>query len=48
MEKRGIDWSGNMSANFWMLVLLKALTAPIFVFEKIFPIGIQIVVVEKK
>ena len=48
MEKRGIDWSGDMATNFWMLVLLKVLTAPIFVFEKIFPMGIQIVVVEKK
>ena len=48
MEKKGVDWSGNMSNHFWMLVLLKVATFPIFAFEKVFPMGIQIVVVEKK
>jgi 2-polyprenyl-3-methyl-5-hydroxy-6-metoxy-1,4-benzoquinol methylase len=48
MEKKGIDWSGDMSNHFWKLVLLKVITAPIFVFEKLVPLGIQIVVVEKK
>ncbi|MFE3866947.1 class I SAM-dependent methyltransferase [Flavobacterium sp. LS2P90] len=48
MEKKGIDWSGNMSNHFWMLVLLKVITSPIFVFEKLFPLGVQILVVEKK
>jgi hypothetical protein len=47
MEKKGIDWSGNMSNHFWMLVLLKVITAPIFLFEKLFPLGVQILVVEK-
>jgi hypothetical protein len=37
-----------MSTHFWMLVLLKAVTSPIFVFEKLFPLGVQILVVEKK
>jgi hypothetical protein len=37
MEK-GIDWSGNMSNHFLMLVLLKVVTSPIFVFEKLFPL----------
>ncbi len=48
MEKKGIDWSGNMSNQFWMLVLLKVITFPFFAFEKIIPLGIQILVVEKK
>jgi predicted SAM-dependent methyltransferase len=48
MEKKGIDWSGNMSNHFWMLVFLKVITSPIFVFEKLFPLGVQILVVEKK
>ncbi|MBC7440008.1 MAG: class I SAM-dependent methyltransferase, partial [Flavobacterium sp.] len=48
MQKKEVDWSGNMAANFWMLVLLKVVTAPIFAFEKLFPMGIQIVVIEKK
>lgn len=48
MQKKGIDWSGSMSNHFWMLVLLKVVTFPIFAFEKLFPMGIQIVVVEKK
>jgi SAM-dependent methyltransferase len=48
MEKKGVDWSGNMANNFWRLVFLKVVTAPIFAFEKLFPLGIQILVVEKK
>jgi SAM-dependent methyltransferase len=48
MEKKGITWSGTMANHFWMLVLLKVITLPFFVFEKLFPMGIQIVVVEKK
>jgi hypothetical protein len=48
MQKKGIDWSGSMSSHFWMLVLLKVVTYPIFAFEKLVPMGIQIVVVEKK
>ena len=47
MQKNGIDWSGSMSNHFWPLVLLKVVTFPIFAFEKLFPMGIQIVVVEK-
>ncbi len=48
MEKKGIDWSGSMAQNFWMLVFLKVITFPIFIFEKLFPLGIQIVIIEKK
>jgi hypothetical protein len=45
MEK-GIDWSGNMSNHFWMLVLLKVVTS-LFLYLKTIPLGVQIVVVEK-
>lgn len=48
MEKKGINWSGNMENNFWTLVFLKIITFPVFMFEKLFPLGIQILVVEKK
>ena len=48
MEKNRIDWSGNMSNHFWKLVFLKIISAPVFAFEKLFPMGIQILVVEKK
>ena len=48
MEKKGINWSGNMAPNFWMLVFLKVITLPIFLFEKLIPLGIQILIVEKK
>jgi SAM-dependent methyltransferase len=48
MEKKRINWSGSMSHHFWALVVLKVVTYPIFAFEKLFPMGIQIVVVEKK
>jgi 2-polyprenyl-3-methyl-5-hydroxy-6-metoxy-1,4-benzoquinol methylase len=48
MQKKDIDWSGNMSDHFWMLVLLKVVTAPVFAFEKLFPMGVQILVVEKR
>ncbi|MBC7413216.1 MAG: class I SAM-dependent methyltransferase [Bacteroidia bacterium] len=47
MEKKCIHWSGNMANNFWNLVLLKIITYPIFAFEKLFPMGIQILVIEK-
>lgn len=48
MEKKGINWSGNMENNFWTLVFLKIITFPVFMFEKLSPLGIQILVVEKK
>jgi len=48
MEKKGISWSGNMEPEFWPLVGLKVLTFPFFIFEKLVPFGIQILVVEKK
>jgi len=48
MQKKGVDWSDSMSNHFWPLVLLKVVKSPIFAFEKLFPMGIQIVIVEKK
>jgi SAM-dependent methyltransferase len=48
MQKKGVDWSGSMSKHFWSLVFLKVITFPIFAFEKLVPMGVQIVVVEKK
>ncbi len=48
MQKKGVDWSGSMSNHFWSLVFLKVITIPIFAFEKLIPMGVQIVVVEKK
>lgn len=48
MQEKGVDLTGSMSSHFWMLVFLKVVTAPLFAFEKLFPMGIQIVVVEKK
>lgn len=48
MEKKGINWAGNMESEFWPLVCLKILTWPIFIFEKYLPFGIQTLVVEKK
>ena len=46
-KKKGVDWSGNMSTHFWSLVFLKVVTFPIFAFEKLVPMGVQIVIVEK-
>ena len=48
MEKKGVNWSGNMAPKFWMLVFLKVITFPVFIFEKLYPMGVQILVVEKK
>ncbi len=48
MEKKGINWSGDMAIHFWKLVFLKIITFPVFIFEKLFPLGIQILIVEKK
>ena len=48
MEKKGINWSGNMESNFWRLVFLKVVTYPFFIFEKVVPLGVQILIVEKK
>lgn len=48
MERKRINWANNMEAHFWPLVALKITSWPIFLFEKLVPMGIQLVVVEKK
>ena len=48
MEKKKIDWSGSMESEFWPLVFLKIISSPFFLFERIFPMGIQLIILEKK
>lgn len=48
MEKKKCDWAGNMQPEFWPLVTLKIVTFPIFLFEKWIPMGIQLVIFQKK
>jgi SAM-dependent methyltransferase len=47
-EKRKINWGMSMQSHFWPLVALKVITFPIFLFEKIIPMGIQLIILEKK
>lgn len=48
MEKKKCDWSGAMDREFWPLVFLKIISFPFFIFEKTLPMGIQLIVLEKK
>jgi len=48
MEKKGINWSKSMEKEFWPLVFLKVVTFPIFIFEKAMPMGVQLLIIEKK
>ena len=48
MEKKNIDWSARMDSEFWPLVVLKIFTFPFFLFEKFIPMGIQLIILEKK
>lgn len=48
MEKKQIDWSSPMEKEFWPLVLLKVVSMPLFLFEKLIPMGIQLLVIEKR
>jgi SAM-dependent methyltransferase len=48
MEKKGINWSANMEPEFWPLVFLKVISFPVFLFERVFSFGVQILVAEKK
>ena len=48
MEEKNIDWSSSMEVEFWRLVFLKIISFPFFLFEKFIPMGIQIIIVEKK
>ncbi len=46
-QKRKTNWSGNMENYFWSLVMFKILLAPLFLFEKFIPFGIQTVIIQK-
>jgi len=48
MEKKQINWSNSMEKEFWPLVFLKIVSFSFFIFEKVFPMGIQLLVIEKK
>ncbi len=48
MEQQQINWSDSMESKFWPLAFLKTVSFPFFLFEKFFPMGIQLVVIEKK
>jgi len=48
MEQQNINWSQNMETHFFKLVFLKIVTFPFFVLKSFFPLGIQILIVEKK
>ena len=48
MEKKKSDWSGSMEGEFWPLVFLKIISFPYFIFEKAVPMGIQLIILEKK
>lgn len=48
MEKKKCNWAGSMEKEFWPLVFLKVISFPLFIFEKFFPMGIQLLVLEKK
>lgn len=48
MEKKKINWSSSMDGEFWPLVFLKIVSFPFFLFERVFPMGIQLIILEKK
>jgi len=48
MEQKQINWSDSMEKEFWPLVFLKIISFHFFIFEKVFPMGIQLLVIEKK
>lgn len=47
-EKQKINWSISMENQFWELVFFKILLFPIFLFERILPMGVQLLVIQKK
>jgi SAM-dependent methyltransferase len=47
MERKQINWSASMAPEFWPLVFLKIATAPFFLLEKFFPMGLQLLVIKK-
>jgi 2-polyprenyl-3-methyl-5-hydroxy-6-metoxy-1,4-benzoquinol methylase len=48
MEKKNVDWAGSMQGEFWSLVFLKVISFPFFLFERFVPMGIQLIVFEKR
>jgi len=48
MEQKQINWSDSMEKEFWPLVFLKIVSFQFFIFEKVLPMGIQLLVIEKK
>lgn len=47
MEKKGANWTGSMEGEFWPLVARKILSFPVFAFERLVPMGVQLLVIEK-
>lgn len=48
MEKKNSNWNTTMEGEFWKLVFLKMMSFPFFIFEKFLPMGIQLIILEKK
>lgn len=48
MEKNNTDWSSSMQGEFWPLVFLKVISFPFFLFERFVPMGVQLIIFEKK
>lgn len=46
MERKGIDWSQPMEREFIPLVWRKLYSYPLFLFEKMLPLGIQTIIAE--
>ncbi len=47
-ERRKTQWNGSMEHYFWNLVFFKIILFPLFVWERIIPMGIQTIIVQKK
>lgn len=47
-QKQNTDWSASMEKYFWPLVFLKVITAPVFLLESFFPMGIQTGIFKKR
>lgn len=48
MEQKHINWFDSMEREFWPLVFFKVLSFPFFAFERVFSMGLQLIVVQKK
>jgi SAM-dependent methyltransferase len=47
-ERKKIQWGDSMQHKFWNLVAWKVLLSPFFLFEKLIPMGVQIIILRKK